>query len=140
MTGSFALTHAVLKGYNQRLKSSISPYINGNQLPNVPAQELSLTEDWGWRDGEQSYSRISSLSGNNEQNLPPYILLTAGMERRLSDAAMITIVATNVTHEYTGLFISSANAIPLATRGGNLPTLAVPLPQARLTADLRFHW
>ena len=137
VTASYAFTRAVLLTRDFRLESPNSPFIFGQQLPNVPLQKLSLTEDWAWHDGRtELLSNQILMSANNAQNLTPYSLVTIGMERHLSSVSMLTLVASNATHEDVGLFVSPRLAIPLSTVSGvPFSTLATPLTQPRLTAD-----
>lgn len=80
---------------------------------------------------------LFSVSDNNENNLPAYHLWTLGVLDRFSDVAALSIVDTNVSHAYAGVFTSPAFAVPLRTAsGGWLPTLGAPLVHPNLYAKL----
>jgi hypothetical protein len=141
LQGALHVHEALLRRSPQELEASSTAYVLGRQLPAIPLFDASLTVDWALGDHKtELIGNAAYTAGNNADHLPPYSLLTLGATRRLSATTALTLVATNVTHEYVGLFTSNQHAVALPTAVG-LPLLlpATPLvqPQVFLIVESR---
>ncbi len=123
-----------LIGAKAALWSRSSPYVPGAQLPGAPLQRMGLTAGYALPDRKtQMLVQTQYVAGNNANRLPPYLLLSFGTELRLSPVATLDVIATNVTHQYVGLFSSQRFAVPVST-AGDAPLLlnAAPLSQPEI--------
>jgi len=127
---------SVLPRSDPRLTSAASPYIPNSQLPSVPLHRLGITA--ASRAGVRTSVVASAVwtASNNANNLPPYLQVSAGVERRLSPSVQLSIVANNLTRAYDDLFSSTKYAVPLATLSRPLVLNAVPLRQPQIFARL----
>jgi hypothetical protein len=138
---AFHAHEALLRRAPPELQGAGTAYVVGRQLPAIPLFDASLTVDWALGDnrteliGNAAYTPV-----NNSNRLPAYSLVTFGASRRLSATTSVTIVGTNVTHQFVGLFASTEHAVALPAAGG-LPLLlpATPLvqPQVFLIVETR---
>jgi hypothetical protein len=127
----YDLQSSVLARAGSGLGGTSSPYIEGAQIPGEPLQRIGLTASYAFRDGKtEMVANGQYVSANNANRLPAYAIVSAAIERKLSSAASLDIVATNVGHRYVGLFSSNRYAVPLST-GAGPPLLlnAAPLSQ-----------
>ena len=134
LQGALHMHEALLRRSPQELQGSSTAYVLGRQLPAIPLFDASLTVDWALADHKtELIGNAAYTAGNNADHLPAYSLLTLGATRRLSATTAMTLVATNVTHQYVGLYTSNQHAVALPTSGG-LPLLlpATPLVQPQL--------
>jgi hypothetical protein len=121
-----------------------NPYaitISGAQLPNVPLHRGGLLLDYKPPRSVFEYLvNANYTSSNNQQNLPAYTTVDAGLNWLTSRGA-ITFAASNVFNTYGGIFATSQGAVPYVTANGNLiPTVARPNTprQYSLTYAVRF--
>ncbi|MHB8416181.1 MAG: carboxypeptidase regulatory-like domain-containing protein [Acidiferrobacteraceae bacterium] len=137
---TYNYTGAHVVGTDPRLKGSFSPYIVGQQLPNIAPQTVGVTLDTLLdRRGTEALMHFQWTSTGNQRNLPSYGQYSFALIRPLSRAASLSIVATNLSNNYAGAFVSPLNAIGLPTNSGAIfPTLASPLRPATLFAQLTF--
>jgi hypothetical protein len=134
----YDLQSSVLAKAGSGLGGTSSPYIEGAQLPGEPLHRIGLTASYAFRDAKtEMVANAQYVSGNNANRLPAYTVVSAALERRLSGAASLDIVGTNIGHRYVGLFSSNRYAVPLAT-GAGLPLLlnAAPLTQPEIFVRL----
>jgi hypothetical protein len=127
---------SVLPKPDPRLTSAASPYIENSQLPGVPLHRLGVTA--ASRTGGRTSLVASAVwtASNNANNLPPYLQVSAGVERRLSPSVQLSIVANNATRVYDDVFSSTKFAVPLATLSRPIVLNAVPLRQPQIFARL----
>lgn len=125
---SEGLVYARASGAGGPLFGTGSTVISGNQLPNVPIHttNVALTAQLG---NGQTRALLDAhvVGSNNANNLPGYMTLDAGIDRRLKGGAHVTLSALNVTGAYAGIFATPSNAVPLPIRGGSFATVALPL-------------
>ena len=136
--GSVRAHSAILRSGSEALLAPDSPYLMGRQLPAVEPFDVSLTADYGLADHRTELAGNAVFKpSNNANGLPAYWLVTLGGTRKLSSTSSITLVATNVAHQYVDTFTSLRYAVPLATvSGGRLLLPAAPLVQPQLFATL----
>lgn len=127
----------VVPFYNTQVAKAISndprfdnPYaitISGNQLPGVPLHRAGVT---AWYKAPRSslmyMAQAVYTGGNNNQNLPAYTLLSAGVVSALKRGEL-SVTASNIFNTYGGIFATPENAVPYTTASGALiPTIARP--------------
>jgi hypothetical protein len=135
----FDLQSSVLARSVAALGGVSSPYIEGAQLPGEPLHRIGLTGSYAFADGKTDIiANAQYVSVNNMNRLPPYTVLSAALERRLSNVASVDVVATNVGRTYAALFSSSRYAVPLATASGP-PLLLNAAPLAQPDIFVRFN-
>lgn len=130
---------AWLASTDPRLEVAGSPFIPGAQIPQVPFSRYGATVALTLAAETQLLMSDVHTSRNNAHHLPAYDLATIGFEHKISDAATIDVVATNLLHNYTEFFANPNIASPLATIGGrDLRLPGIPLQQPELFARLTF--
>jgi hypothetical protein len=127
----------VVPFYNTQVAKAISddprfdnPYaitISGNQLPGVPLHRAGVT---AWYKAPRSslmyMAQAVYTGGNNNQNLPAYTLVSAGVVSALKRGEL-SFTASNIFNTYGGIFATPENAVPYTTASGALiPTIARP--------------
>ncbi len=130
----YDLQYSSLLKVPSSLVSASSPYVLGGQLPGQPVQRIGLTVGY-----DLPFRNIQLIVGaqhvavNNPNRLPPYTLVSFGLEKTLSSAVTFDIVASNVTHQYVSLFSSPQFSVPVSTNSA-APLLlnAAPLPQPEI--------
>jgi hypothetical protein len=123
--------------YNTQVAKAISndprfdnPYsitISGNQLPNVPLHRAGVTAWYKAPRSSLMYMAQATYTGtNNQQNLPAYTLVSAGVVTALKRGEL-SFTASNIFNTYAGIFATPENAVPYTTANGMLiPTIARP--------------
>jgi|GEM_PF-4671755 len=102
--------------------------VAGSQLPNVPLHKYGMTLDWkAPRSALETVINVTHVSTNNANNLPRYTIFSAGTIFPL-EQGNLTVSVTNLFNQFSGVFVSPQNAVPLMTsRGAPIPVLATPL-------------
>jgi hypothetical protein len=95
------------------------------QLDGVPLHRANLLLSYRRRQTVAALA-LQYTSSNNAQNLPGHITAAIGVQVPLGPG-MLAASAQNLLHAYNGTFVSSRYAVPLATNGQPIPTLATPL-------------
>lgn len=123
--------------YNVQVAKAISgdprfenPYaitVSGAQLPNVPLHRAGLTVSYKAPRSSLMWMANATYTGsNNNQNLPPYTVVSAGVATSLKRGEL-SFVASNIFNSYAGIFASPQNAVPYMTPAGlSIPTIARP--------------
>ncbi|NNM99502.1 MAG: TonB-dependent receptor plug domain-containing protein [Candidatus Eremiobacteraeota bacterium] len=136
----YGLTQARLLAVPSLLQSPLSPYVRYAQLPNVAPSALNITADWHPSHYVEALLNVGSSSRNNQNNLPAYTQISAGVLVQLSHQASLSIIGSNLTNQFVGYFVSPEYAVPLPTYGGEgFPTLADPLPHSALYVQLNLR-
>jgi hypothetical protein len=122
----------------------VNPYaitVAGTQLPNVPLHRAGLTLDY--KPAHSAFEwlvRANYTGSNNQQNLPAYTMVDAGINYHASRGDL-TFAANNIFNTYGGIFATSQGAVPYVTQAGTIiPTVARPNPprQYSVTYTVRF--
>ncbi|HET7814242.1 MAG TPA: TonB-dependent receptor [Candidatus Baltobacteraceae bacterium] len=152
LSGFYQLGNLVLQPfYNIQVAKAISgdvrlnnPYsitIPGSQLPNVPLHRAGITLDYkAPRSAVEWLADANYTGANNQQNLPAYTTVDAGVNLHL-ERGDLTLAASNIFNTYSGTMASSQWAVPYTTLGGTqIPTIARPNSpqQISLTYTVRF--
>jgi hypothetical protein len=152
LNGYFTLGGLVLQPYYDiQVAEAISndprftnPYaitISGNQLPNVPLHRAGITLDYkAPRSAVEWLADANYTGSNNQQNLPAYTTVDAGVSTQLQRGAL-TFAVSNVFNAYGGIFATPDNAVPYTAANGTLiPTIARPNTprQISITYSARF--
>ncbi len=132
---NYSLDQAVLTAASPRLRAGPSTTIVGAQLPGRPLHRGNVTLDATLPRGAIEVLASASYTGaGNQQNLGPYVVVSAGISRRLGPGR-ITLFENNVFDAYAGVFATGAGAVPLAlSDGGTLRTAATPLTPRTINA------
>ncbi|HXP94848.1 MAG TPA: TonB-dependent receptor [Candidatus Binatia bacterium] len=130
---TYSLNEAVLTQADALLLGAASTTIVGAQLPNRPIHHAGLTLDGLLpRSGLELLANLQYTGANNQQNLPPYTVFTAGVSRNLGPGRL-TIFESNIFNAYGYDFATNAFAVPLPLNGGGfLPTVGRPLAPRQL--------
>jgi len=122
------------------LQGALSSYIPGSEIPATPAFTGSASIAYALNRRTRLLLNDTYTGINNQQHLPAYHLLTAGIVGKLSRHLSYTVVATNIGHAFTGAFISNRYAIGIPTIGGTpFVPLAAPLTIPQLYVALHFR-
>ena len=136
----YGLTQAQISAIPSLLQSPRSPYVRGSQIPNVPLNVLDVTADWHPSRYAEVLANVDLMPRNNLYNLPAYTRIDGGLLFNLSRIARLSIVASNITNQFVGYFVSPRYAVPLPTQGGlAFPTLADPLAHSALYVQLNLR-
>jgi hypothetical protein len=130
---TYSLNQAVLTQADALLLGAASTTIVGAQLPNRPIHRAGLTLD-GFlpRSKIEMLANLQYTGANNQQNLPPYTVLTAGISHQLGPG-LLTVFESNVFNAYGFDFASNTYGVPLALNGGGLlATVGRPLAPRQL--------
>ncbi len=130
---TYSLNEAVLTQADALLLGAASTTIVGAQLPNRPIHRAGLTLD-GFlpRSKLELLANLQYTGANNQQNLPPYTVFTAGISRQLGPG-LLTVFESNIFNAYGYEFASDAYSVPLALNGGGvLATVGRPLAPRQL--------
>jgi hypothetical protein len=98
--------------------------MRGQQLPNVPLHRAGLTVAFARRATTLAMG-ARLVSANNDVNLPSHVAFDAGLRVRVSPGTLEASVQ-NLFDSYGGVFNSPRYAVPLATTGPPISTLATP--------------
>lgn len=135
---TYSINEAVLTQADALLLGAASTTIVGAQLPNRPLHRAGLTVD-----GYLPHSGIELLANaqytgpNNQQNLPSYIVATAGIAHAFGPG-MLTLFESNIFNQFGYEFASNTYGVPLPLNGGGtLPTIGRPLSPRQLNATYR---
>ena len=114
-------------GNDPRFDNPYAITISGNQLPGVPLHRAGVT---AWYKAPRSplmyMAQAVYTGGNNNQNLPAYTLVSAGVVSALKRGEL-SFTASNIFNTYGGIFATPENAVPYTTASGALiPTIARP--------------
>jgi len=125
---NYTLNVAELTAASTRLQNGPSTTIVGRQLPDRPIHRAGLTLDGLLpRSGMELLASVQYTGANNQQNLGPYVVVSAGVSHGFGPGRL-TLFETNVFNTYGGSFATDANARPLAlSDGGTFRTAATPL-------------
>ncbi len=152
LTGFFTLGNLVLQPYyntqvakaisgDVRLNNAYSITIPGSQLPNVPLHREGITLDYkAPRSAFEWLADANHTASNNNQNLPAYTTVDAGVNVHL-ERGDLTLAASNIFNTYAADMASSKWAVPYTTLGGQkIATIAQPNSpqQISLTYTVRF--
>lgn len=130
---TYSLNKAVLTQADALLLGASSTTIVGAQLPNRPIHRAGLTID-GFlpRSGLELLGNVQYTGANNQQNLPPYAIVTLGASRAVGPG-LLTVFESNVFNTFGYEFATYANGVPLPLNGGgNLVTVGRPLAPRQL--------
>ena len=130
---TYSLNQAVLTQADALLLGAASTTIVGAQLPNRPIHRAGLTLD-GFlpRSKIEMLANLQYTGANNQQNLPPYTVFTAGISHQLGPG-LLTLFESNIFNAYGFEFASDAYGAPLALNGGGvLATVGRPLAPRQL--------
>ena len=130
---TYSLNEAVLTQGNALLDGAASTTIVGAQLPNRPIHRAGLTID-GFlpRSGVELLANLQYTGANNQQNLPPYTIFTAGISHPLGPG-LLTVFESNIFNQFGYNFATYSNGVPLALNGGgSLVTVGRPLAPRQL--------
>ncbi len=125
---NYSLNAAILTSASARLADGPSTTIVGAQLPNRPLHRGNVTVDaYLPQSGIELLGNASYTGTNNQQNLGPYVSVSAGISHRFGPG-QVTLFENNVFDTYGGVFATDANALALPLSDGTtLRTAAVPL-------------
>lgn len=130
---------ATLDSADPRLRGPLSTYIPGTQLPGVPPINASASVEFALSPAIRALVNDTLVSSNNVRHLPSYGLLTGGIVGQLGPEVSFTVVATNLTSEYAGAYLSNRYAVGVPTLGGTIfRPLATPLTIPQLYVGLHF--
>ena len=114
-----------------------TPYFPGAALPGVPAYKGNVVLTWQPDERVAALLSTTVAGPHNARQLPPYAVVNAALERRLSPSSSVAILATNLFDTLTDPFVSTRLAVPLADGyGRTIPTFASPLLPRRI--ELRY--
>lgn len=105
-----------------------STLIQGTQISGVPLHRANAIV---WYKGSSGFTvsfAATFVSSNNELNLPPYTMASAGVSVPMRDGAL-NASAQNVFDVFSGPFVSPAYGVPIPTLSSSLQTLGTPLPR-----------
>ena len=107
------------------LHSTSTTLIPNQQLPFVPLQRANLMVSY---DSPRIVAALDALftSVNNTQNLPGHIELFVGLGYN-APTGFLSLSVENPLNAYSGSFISSRYAVPLASSKGPFSALAKPI-------------
>jgi len=126
---TYSLNIAKLTAASGRLFDGPSTTLVGAQLPNRPIHRAGLTLDVILpRSGLEVLGNAQYTGANNQQNLGPYVVVSAGLSHAFGPGR-VTLFENNVFGTYGGSFATDAYAQPLAlsANAGVLRTAATPL-------------
>jgi hypothetical protein len=130
---TYSLNQAILTQADALLLGAASTSIVGAQLPNRPIHRAGITLDGLIPAiGLELLANLQYTGANNQQNLPPYALLTLGASHDLGPGRL-TLFETNVFNAFGYEFATDALGVPLPLNGGGfLPTVGRPLAPRQL--------
>ncbi len=124
-----------------RFNNAYAITISGEQLPNVPLHRAGITLDYRARHSILEWLADAQYTGgNNQQNLPAYTTVDAGVSANLQHGTL-SFVASNIFNTYGGVFSSTQWAVPYTTANGTqIATIARPNTprQVAVTYTVRF--
>ncbi|GAC1525774.1 MAG: hypothetical protein NVS2B8_10930 [Vulcanimicrobiaceae bacterium] len=126
---SYTLNVAKLTAASGRLQDGPSTTLVGAQLPNRPIHRAGLTLDGLLpRSGTELLANAQYTGANNQQNLGPYVVVSAGISHALGPGR-VTLFENNIFDTYGGEFATDANArpLPLSQSAGIFRTASTPL-------------
>lgn len=152
LNGYFTLGNLVVQPYydiqvakafssDPRFDNPYAITISGAQLPNVPLHRAGITLDYRAPRSIFEWLADAQYTGtNNQQNLPAYTTVDAGVSATLQHGTL-AFVASNIFNTYGGVFSSSQWAVPYtAANGTQVATIAHPNTprQVSVTYTVRF--
>ena len=132
---NYTLNVAKLTAASGRLNDGPSTTVVGSQLPNRPIHRAGVTLDGVLpRSGTELLANAQFTGANNQQNLGPHIVVSAGISHGFGPGRM-TLFENNIFGTYGGTFATDENAapLPLSQGAGILRTAATPLTPRTLT-------
>ncbi len=126
---SYTLNVAKLTAASGRLDDGPSTTLVGAQLPNRPVHRAGLTLDGLLpASGTELLANAQYTGANNQQNLGPYVVVSAGISHAFGPGRM-TLFENNIFNTYGGDFVTDANAqpLPLSQNAGIFRTASTPL-------------